>query len=522
MKHPRTVLCMTAVAISLLSPAVYAKVIPATIFDSNMVLQREKTVPVWGKADPGEAIEVKFGGQTLKTKADANGKWEVTLAPMKANAVGQTMTLKGKNTVTLKNILVGDIWLCAGQSNMEMSFAWKVINGDEHIKEAKKYSLIRRIKVMRTASDIPAENIQVQTRWSVCSPATVKAYTAAGYYFARRIHIETGVPIGILDDNWSGSPIQPFIVPTAYKDIPALKQEWQNVKPFIPGTPEYKKQIQGLIKRANTWVAKAEAALKKGEPAPAAPGLRPYPPVGYRYNIMMAPIVRFPIKGALWYQGCSNAGNGMKYYHYMHALVKGWRAVWKDDFPFFFVQLAAYTKATNDPKGGNGYALIREAQRKAMDIPKSGMACTIDIGMQNDIHPKNKYDVGERLALWALRDVYGKKDIVVSGPLFKSMEIKDGKAVLTFDYAKGLMTAKKTGLEKPVKINAKPAHFAIAGADKVWYWADAKIDGEKVILSSDKVKTPVAVRYAYRAYPDGVNMYNAAGLPMVPFRTDNW
>ena len=522
MKHPRTVLCMTAVAISLLSPAVYAKVIPATIFDSNMVLQREKPVPVWGKADPGEAVEVKFAGQTLKTKADANGKWEVTLAPMKANAKGQTMTLKGKNTVTLKNILVGDIWLCAGQSNMEMSFAWKVINGDEHIKEAKKYPLIRRIKVMRTASDIPAENIQVQTRWSVCSPATVKAYTAAGYYFARRIHIETGVPIGILDDNWSGSPIQPFIVPTAYKDIPALKQEWQNVKPFIPGTPEYKKQIQGLIKRANTWVAKAEAALKKGEPAPAAPGLRPYPPAGYRYNIMMAPIVRFPIKGAIWYQGCSNAGNGMKYYHYMHALVKGWRAVWKDDFPFFFVQLAAYTKATNDPKGGNGYALIREAQRKAMDIPKSGMACTIDIGMQNDIHPKNKYDVGERLALWALRDVYGKKDIVVSGPLFKSMEIKDGKAVLTFDYAKGLMTAKKTGLEKPVKINAKPAHFAIAGADKVWYWADAKIDGEKVILSSDKVKTPVAVRYAYRAYPDGVNMYNAAGLPMVPFRTDNW
>ena len=432
------------------------------------------------------------------------------------------MTLKGKNTVTLKNILVGDIWLCAGQSNMEMSFAWKVINGNEHIKEAKKYSQIRRIKVMRTASDIPAENILVQTRWSVCSPATVKAYTAAGYYFARRIHIETGVPIGILDDNWSGSPIQPFIVPTAYKDIPALKKDWQNVKPFVPGTPEYKKHIQGLIKRANTWVAKAEAALKNGEPAPAAPGLRPYPPAGYRYNIMMAPIVRFPIKGALWYQGCSNWRDGMKYYHYMHALVNGWRAAWKDDFPFYFVQLAAYTKATNDPKGGNGYALLREAQRKAMDIPKSGMACTIDIGMQNDIHPKNKYDVGERLALWALRDVYGKKDIVVSGPLFKSMEIKDGKAILTFDYAKGLMTANKTGLEKPVKTDAKPAHFAIAGADKVWYWADAKIEGEKVILSSDKVKTPVAVRYAYRAYPDGVNMYNAAGLPMVPFHTDNW
>ncbi len=513
---------LAATLLMAFSSTVYAKVIPSTIFDDNMVLQREKPVPVWGKADPGEAVEVKFAGQTLKTKADADGKWEVTLAPMKANAKGQTMTLKGKNTVTFKNILVGDIWLCGGQSNMEWRIASGVINGDEHLKEAGKYPLIRRIKVIRTASDIPAENIQVQTRWSVCSPATAKNYTAAGYYFARRIHIETGVPIGILDDNWSGSPIQPFIVPTAYKDIPALKKDWQSASSFVPGTPEYKKHIQGLIKRANTWVAKAEAALKKGEPAPVAPGLRPYPPAGYRYNIMMAPIVRFPIKGALWYQGCSNWRDGMKYYHYMHALVNGWRAAWKDDFPFFFVQLAAYMKATNDPQGGNGFALIREAQRKAMDIPKSGMACTIDIGMENDIHPKNKYDVGERLALWALRDVYGKKDVVVSGPLFKSMEIKGNQAILSFDYAKGLMTAKKTGLEKPVKTDAKPAHFAIAGADKVWYWADAKIDGEKVILSSDKVKTPVAVRYAYRAYPDGVNMYNAAGLPMVPFRTDNW
>ena len=513
---------VTATLLMAFSSTVYAKVIPSTIFDDNMVLQREKPVPVWGKADPGEAVEVKFAGQTLKTKADADGKWEVTLAPMKANAKGQTMTLKGKNTVTFKNILVGDIWLCGGQSNMEWRIASGVINGDEHLKEAGKYPLIRRIKVIRTASDIPAENIQVQTRWSVCSPATAKNYTAAGYYFARRIHIETGVPIGILDDNWSGSPIQPFIVPTAYKDIPALKKEWQSASSFVPGTPEYKKHIQGLIKRANTWVAKAEAALEKGEPVPVAPGLRPYPPAGYRYNIMMAPIVRFPIKGALWYQGCSNWRDGMKYYHYMHALVNGWRAAWKDDFPFFFVQLAAYMKATDDPQGGNGFALVREAQRKAMDIPKSGMACTIDIGMENDIHPKNKYDVGERLALWALRDVYGKKDVVVSGPLFKSMEIKGNQAILSFDYAKGLMTANKTGLEKPVKTDAKPAHFAIAGADKVWYWADAKIDGEKVILSSDKVKTPVAVRYAYRAYPDGVNMYNAAGLPMVPFRTDDW
>ena len=515
---------LTATFLMVFSTAVYANVKPATIFNSNMVLQREKPVPVWGVATPGEQIEVTFNGQTLKTKADANGKWEVTLAPMKVNTKGQDMVLKGKNTVIYKNILVGDVWLCAGQSNMEMTMGSRVTDGNKHMKESAKYPLIRRVKIAHSHAPEAIDNVAIANNqnWSVCGPAVIRTYTAAGYYFARRIHIETGVPIGILDNNWGGSAIQPFIPAIGYKDIPQLQKEWKMLQAFIPGTPEYAKRVQNNIAAVNKWIKKAEAAVKAGKQTPTFPAINYLPVAGSRYNAMMAPIVRFPIKGALWYQGCANWRNGMGYYHMMHALVKGWRTVWKDDFPFYYVQLAAFLKATNDPKGGNGYAEIREVQRKAMDIPKSGMACAIDIGMENDIHPKNKYDVGERLALWALRDVYGKKDVVVSGPLFKSMEIKGNQAIVSFDYADGLMTAKKTGTAKPVAVNAKPAHFAIAGADKVWYWADAKIEGGKVILSHAKVAKPVAVRYAYRTYPAGVNMYNAAGLPMVPFRTDNW
>lgn len=525
MKKRNVSLLLATAAVALLTPALYARVKVATIFNSDMVLQREVPLPVWGSADPGEAITVTFAGETRKTKACAKGKWQVTFSPKKVNKKGQNMVIKGKNTITFKNILIGDVWLCSGQSNMEMSFNWKVIDGDKHIKEAARFPLIRQAKIAKRKSDFPTENVVMQHQWRGCDQKTMGGCTAAGYYFARRIHLESGIPIGILNNSWSGSSIRPYIAPEGYQGIAQCKNEWNSLQEFLPGTPAYKKQLLTNIENFKKWIPAAEAALKKNLSAPPMPPVRTLANIGNitsQYNIMLAPIVRFPVKGVIWYQGCSDAGRRMGYYYYMHALVNGWRKVMKNDFPFYFVQLAAYTGATHDPRGGNGYAVVREAQRKAMDIPKSGMACTIDIGMQRDIHPKNKYDVGERLALWALRDVYGKKDVVVSGPLFKSMKVDGNKAILTFDYAKGLMTAKKTGLAKPVKINAKPAHFAIAGADKVWYWADAVIEGEKVVLTSKNVKKPVAVRYAFRAYPDGVNMYNAAGLPMVPFRTDKW
>lgn len=517
-----SLLKLVLVATGMFSVSVRADVTPATIFQSNMVLPRECPVPVWGQADPGEQVEVQISGQVQKTKADKYGRWQVTLSPLQINKTGLKMVLKGKNRVILSNILVGDVWLCGGQSNMEMMFRSKVLEGDKHMKESIHYPLIRRVKVAHLEANDPSENVVIQHNWSVCSPKNIPYWSAAAYYFARRVHKETGIPIGLLESNKGGTPIVLFTASEGY-DAEKNKGYWTLSQPYIPGTPEYKKRIREKIRLHKEWVSMAEEMLESGGTVPSFPAEpKRKGSISLYFNAMIAPLVRFPIKGVIWYQGCSDARSRMAYYQKMHELVGGWRKAWKYDFPFYYVQLASFFKATNDPKGGNGYAYIRDAQLKAMDLPNSGMACAIDIGMQNDIHPKNKYDVGERLALWALRDTYGKKDVVVSGPLFKSMEIKDGRVILSFNYAKGLMTAKKNGIAKPVPVKEKPAHFAIAGSDKIWHWADAKIVGEKIVLSSDKVKSPVAVRYAFRAYPDGVNMYNAAGLPMVPFRTDNW
>ena len=282
------------------------------------------------------------------------------------------------------------------------------------------------------------------------------------------------------------------------------------------------KKEKRLLTSVAEWCKDTEKACQENRT------LKPHPvrlttKHGGQFNAMIAPMARIQLKGIIWYQGCANAADGMIYYTKMHALVESWRKNWGKELPFYFVQLASWIKPTDDPEGGNGFAPIREVQRKAMDIPKSGMACAIDIGMPNDIHPKNKFDVGERLAVWALHNEYGKKEIVVSGPLFKAVKFENGKAIVSFDYAKGLMTAKKDGISKPVATpGEKPKHFAIAGADKKWVWADAVIVGETVVLSSPEVKEPVAVRFAYRGTPAGFNMYNGAGLPMVPFRTDNW
>lgn len=534
MSFAKTCLSLLAGA-AVLAPSLFADAVPCKIFQSNMVLQRETPVPVWGTASPGEEVSVSFAGQTVSGKADEKGAWCVTLQPLKTATEGTDLVIKGKNEITLKNVVVGDVWLCGGQSNMEMNFQWGILDGKKFIEESAKYPLIRRVKFNKTTSTVVPKDPPVG-EWSVCGPQTVPAYTACGYFFAVRLLEETGIPIGILDDNWSGSPIEPFIPTEAFGMTfqPKDKEEEQilawfkrmdsTLKLYDLSRPESKERMLKEIDVYRKYIKTAEEQIAQGKVPPAPPAtLYTHRPDNRAWNIMMAPIVRFPIKGAIWYQGCANGGEGNSYYYKMKALIEGWRAAWKIDFPVYFVQLAPYWKRTADPAGGNGYARIREAQRRSMSIPKTGMACTIDIGMEYDIHPKNKQDVGARLALWALRDVYGKKDTVVSGPLFKSMKIEGNSVRLSFDYADGLCTAQKTGYAAPVPTPDKaPKHFAVAGADKVWHWADAKIDGKDIVLSSPKVPAPVAVRYAYRAYPDGVNVYNGAGLPMVPFRTDNW
>lgn len=518
-----------------LIPSLYAHVTPCTIFQNNMVLQRETPVPVWGTASPSEEVTVTFAGQTLTTKADDKGDWTVTLKPLAIQKEGSDLIIKGKNEVKLTNVVVGDVWLCSGQSNMEMNFNWGVLDAKKFVDGSAKYPLIRDIKFSKTTSAVPPKNPHV-SGWRVAGPNTTASFSAAAYFFAKKIFDETGIPIGILDNNWSGCRIEIFIPPCGYeiqyeaknpdekKTMDAFRRQIATYRDYDMSIPESREKMIQDLEAYRKYADQAQAAVKEGKMPPPLPNtMVSRNASNYAYYAMMAPIVRFPVKGAIWYQGCGNGSEGDSYYLKMRAMIEGWRKVWKSDFPVYFVQLAAYTKATDDPAGGNGYAKIREAQRRSLDIPKTGMACTIDIGMQNDIHPKNKQDVGTRLALWALRDLYGKKDVVVSGPLFKSMKIEGNTVRLTFDYADGLMTAGKTGYAAPVATPGEaPKHFAVAGADKVWYWADAKIDGKDIVLTCDKVAAPVAVRYAYRAYPDGVNVYNAAGLPMVPFRTDKW
>ncbi len=517
----RTAFALGAAALAL---PLWAEVKLAGVFSDHMVLQRDRDLPVWGWADPGEEVTVSFAGQTASTKAAADGSWSVTLKPLTLNKEGAKLTVNGKNRIELNDVLVGDVWLCGGQSNMEMPFAWRVLDNDREIQDSARFPLIRQVKFDKINSSIPVADSR-NSKWVVCSPQTLRNVTAAGYFFARAIHEKTGIPIGLLDDNWSGSRIEPFIAPEGFMMVPELKVADRHRNAALDSESGRKRYL-AEIDKIKEWCEDAEEQVAEGKaPRTVMPQIPEVAGDGaVRYNAMIAPIVRFPIKGAIWYQGCSNGGDDDIYYHKMRALIEGWRKVWNQDFPFYFVQLASFQQVTDDPAGGNGWAKVREAQRKSLTIPNTGMAVTIDIGDDRDIHPKNKQDVGKRLALWALTHDYGVKDLVYSGPLYKEMKVEGDKIRIHFDHTgSGLMVGRKEGLQPTTEVkDGKLAQFAIAGADRKWYWADAVIDGDTVVVSSPEVKNPVAVRYAFRHNPKGCNLYNREGLPASPFRTDNW
>jgi len=441
------------------------------IFTDNMMLQRDQPVRVWGWADAGEAVSVALKGTTVATKADDKGQWALELPALK-DGENLELTVQAGNSLTLKNIVVGDIWICSGQSNMEMALR-PCLGAADDIKAAD-LPKIRQIKIKKVKSGQPEADAQTATPWQVCSPQTAPAMTAVGFYFAREIQQKTGVPIGIIDSNWGGTRIEP-------------------------------------------WTPGEESAT------PGAKGER-----SALYNAMIHPLERFPIKGALWYQGEANGGEGDTYYEKMRALIGGWRKQWAlGDFPFYYVQLANFQAPLADPVGGNGWAKLREAQTKALTIPNTGMAVIIDtvpLGQSGNIHPVNKFDVGQRLARWALARDYGQKDLVVSGPLFKALKLDGNKARVEFEHTgAGLMLGKKEGRGPVAETKGEKLNrIAIAGADKKWFWAEAVIEGNTLVVSSPEVKEPVAVRYAFEMNPDGANLYNREGLPAGPFRTDAW
>jgi sialate O-acetylesterase len=418
------------------------------------------------------------------------------------------MTIAGKNVIEIDNIMSGEVWVCSGQSNMQ----WSVQNSNNPKEEiaAADYPNVRLFSVTRKVAQKPLKDCQGS--WAPCSPETVPGFSAVAYYFGRKLHKDLDVPIGLIHTSWGGTPAEAWTrkeVLEAEPDFkPILTRHAERLANFPQAKKDYEKKLQD-------WQQAAAKAKEEGKKAPRRPRAplgpdSPHSPAGL-YNAMIAPLIPYGIQGAIWYQGESNAGRAYQYRKLFSAMITNWRKDWgQGDFPFLFVQLANFMQTKPEP-AESAWAELREAQTMALSLPNAGMATIIDIGEADDIHPRNKQDVGKRLALWALAETYDK-DIVYSGPLYKSMKVRRAKVVISFDHVGGGLVARDGEALKG---------FAIAGADRKFVWADAKIDGDTVVVSSENVANPVAVRYAWADNPV-CNLYNKADLPASPFRTDDW
>jgi sialate O-acetylesterase len=484
------------------------------VFADHMVVQRDVAVPVWGWAEPGEKVSVSLAGQTKTATADGAGKWTVKLDAIQAGGP-HALKVQGNNTLEITDVMLGEVWLCSGQSNMEMSVGGSA-NRDAEIAAAK-YPGIRMMSVAHVPAETPQNDCRGQ--WKVCSPETVGGFSATAYFFGRTLHQELDVPIGLINSSWGGTPIQAWTSREDQEALPELKSllgSWdEQIAKYDPRAvkEEYEKQLA-------EWQEKAEKAKAAGQPLPrrpspaADPRLSPHRPANL-YHGMIAPLVPYALRGAIWYQGESNAGGSEARLYGMQltAMIKNWRRAWNQgDFPFLWVQLPNYRDLQKQPVETSGWVIVQNEMLKTLSVPNTGMAVTIDVGEANDIHPKNKQEVGKRLALWALGTTYGK-DIVYSGPLYKSFRRRDdGKILIHFNHVGGGLVAKGSEELKG---------FAIAGEDRKFVWAEAKIEGPAVVVSSPEVENPWAVRYAWASNPIG-NLCNQGGLPASPFRTDDW
>lgn len=631
--------CTLLALLSLFVLVAQAKVEMPHIFSNDMVLQRNKPISVWGWAKAGETIEVDFKGQNIKAKADKLGNWSVKLNQSQFGGPYE-MTIKGKeNTITYNNILIGDVWLCSGQSNME----WNVKNTNNAVQEMANatYPQIRLFTVKKAISSFPLKD--VDGMWQTCSPETIADFSAVGYFFGRELNQNTNIPIGLINSSWGGTIIETWTSSQMMKSVPkfgkqleelaasdfqqmlqdnnqkkklfddalandiGVLQQWYN-KPelftkkmkvpeawdknelksmdgsvwfryefdlpqnaagksatlslgaiddnditYINGQEVGRTNGYDVLRRYNV----AENILKSGKNAivvnvvdnTGGGGLysednNVYLEVGGKtyflannwnyvvsvdnnqykytdigpnsypsllYNAMIDPLVKYAIKGAIWYQGESNAQDAHLYRSLFPNMINDWRNKWGYEFPFYWAQLANFMAADQQPAESD-WANLREAQTMTLALAQTGQAVITDIGDPKDIHPRNKQDVGKRLALVSLNKDYGKTSTVYSGPTFESMLVNDQKVIVSFrNIGSGLVTKNKYGYVEG---------FAIAGADNKFVWAKAYIDGNRVIVYNDKIKNPVAIRYAWGNNPEDANLYNAEGLPACPFRTD--
>ncbi len=484
------------------------------VFGSHMVLQQAKPLNVWGWATPGETVTVQLGDATQTAQANERGEWKVLLPAMKASGPFQ-FVVKGSSTVTLDDVMVGEVWLCSGQSNMEMGLGM-VNNAKEEIAAADHPGL-RLLMVENKWTPQPQSDLN--GTWKICTPATVaeggwNGFSATAYFFGRELNEKLGVTVGLIDADWGGTRIESWTPPEGFAAVPALQAESKKVQLGDPRSPLHQQRLAQTLEKFEQWNQAARHAMTAQElvpPVPTFPDELQAPHDLHQatalQNGMIQPVKPFPIRGAIWYQGESNLGEGMRYAEHMKALVTGWRTLWNaGDFPFYFVQIAPFNYGGNPERE----AELWEAQAfAAKTIPNVGMAVVNDVGNLADIHPKDKQSVGHRLALLALAQTYGQKDLLYSGPTFKALT-KEGDALrVTFDHADGGLASRD---EKPL------SWFEVIDADEGGFvQANARIDGDSVVLTAPDVKHPVAMRFAWSGLAEP-NLRNAAGLPASAFR----
>ncbi len=500
-------LTFAAAGALLLAPDARADVKLPAVFSDHMVLQQDAVAPVWGWAEPGEGVTVSVAGQTRTARADAAGKWRVNLARLKATAEPQTLTVKGKNTLTVQDVLVGEVWLASGQSNMEFTVD-RSLNADQE-KAVAKFPQIRMFTVASNIQRTPQDDCK--GTWKVCAPETVGSFSAVAYFMGRELHQKLGVPVGLVHSSVGGTDIGSWTSEEVQLKVPELKtlfESWvHRDETYDPAAAK-----TAFEKRLAEWQQTADKAKEAGKPVPIKPRMEKKPGSdpnfpAILYNGMIAPLIPYAIRGVIWYQGehnCSDNETALLYRKQLPLLIQDWRTRWDAELPFAWVQLPGLEKS------GEGRPIVREAMLQSLKVPKTGMAITVDVGEANNNHPLNKQATGHRLALWALGTVYGQQVPATSGPLPAGHEVRGGEILLKFTHAEGGLVAQGGNLKG----------FVVAGADKQWVKANARIEGSNVIVSHPDVKQPTAVRYGWAWNPDG-NLFNGAGLPASPFRTDD-
>ena len=507
MRTPRFLALLLAVFIGGSSLFAASFRLAAPISD-HMVLQREKPVAVWGWADAGESVTVAFAGQSKSATADADGKWMLKLDALKASAEPRTLVVTGKDghKLEVKDVLVGEVWLGSGQSNMAMNV--QSSNNFDAEKAAAQYPLIRHYQETSTHAEQP--QAEGKGSWKACTPDNVGGFSAVLYFFGREIHKEVGVPVGLVNTSVGGTPIESWVSAETQSSDPETKAIFDGQLKAYQGFDAVKATAL-FEKQLAAW----KIAAAKAKAAKTDLPRKPVDPIAWRkfkggpaglYNGKVVNLVPYTLRGMLWYQGEGNAGNPAVYKKQLSQLVTSWRTSWQDEVPFAWVQLPNFTSP------GEGWPRIRESMMKTLELPKTGMAITIDLGDAKDIHPKNKQDVGKRLSFWALGTVYGKNVLAISGPLPAGSSISGNAITVSFKHTNGgLMSMNGAAL----------TGFQVAGEDKQWKAAEAKIVGETVVVSSPEVAQPAAVRYAWKDWPE-YSLANGAGLPASPFRTDDW